>query len=120
MEALLDDRYTDHVKQILMEQCLRDLKDLPDRYEHYLTVDQLCSQSGLSLKALEQLSAIRLLVPDQDGKFRPKLVKWAEKLAYLLDQGWQLDEIKRWAKGRFLTEDPKKWPPDRKDWQLSE
>jgi hypothetical protein len=119
MEALLlDDRYTKHMEQILWEKYSKYLANLPDPYEHYLTADQLCEQTGLAREGLEQLSAIRLLLPDHDGKFRPKLLKWAKKLAYLLNEGWSLDEIKRWAKGRFQTDNPRQWPPNRHDWQL--
>jgi hypothetical protein len=115
---LLEDRYTDHMKQILWEKYSSHLADLPDPYEHYLTAGQLCEQSGLSRESLEQLSAIRLLLPDHEGKFRPRLLKWAEKLAYLLKKGWKPGDIKRWSKGRFHSANPRQWPPIRSDWQL--
>jgi hypothetical protein len=118
MDALLDDRYTEHLGHILGEKYGRYLATLPDPYEHYLTADELCNQSGLSPQGFEQLSAIRLLVPDHEGRFRPRLLKWAGKLAYLLSEGWKADEIKRWAKGRFQTNHPRQWPPDRCDWQV--
>jgi hypothetical protein len=116
-QALLEDKYTKHMRQILLEKYIRDLENMPDPYAHYLTVDELCQQSGLSVEGFAQLSAVNLLVPDHEGKYRPRLLKWAQKLAYLLHQGWKSDEIKRWAKGRFHTEDPKYWPPDRARWQ---
>jgi hypothetical protein len=117
IEALLEDKYTDHMKQILWEKYSTDLKNLSDPYEHYLTADELCKQSGLSLDGFEKLSRLRLLLPDHEEKFRPKLLKWAAKLSYLLKQGWKPEEIKRWAKGRFQTGDPKQWPPERARWQ---
>ena len=118
VEALLDHRHTKHMKQILLEQCARDLTNLPDPYEHYLTSAELCRRGGLEKNDLEKLFACHLLLPDHKDKFRPALVKWAGKLAYLLNQGWEPDEIKRWAKGRFQTVNPKQWPPDRSDWQI--
>jgi hypothetical protein len=118
MEALLEDRYTDHMQQILLEKYSHYLANLPDPYEHYLTVEELCQQSGLVRNDFENLSAYRLLLPDHEGKFRPKLVRWAGKLAYLLNEGWETSEIKRWAKGRFQTGNPKEWPPNRTDWQI--
>ena len=50
--------------------------------------------------------------------YRPKLIAWAKKLAYLLDHGWELAEIKNWAKGRFHTANPRQWPPKESDWQI--
>jgi hypothetical protein len=80
----------------------------------YLTASDLCEQSGLFPGDLTQLEAARLLLPDtKDGHYRPKLVSWGRKLAYLISQGWSIDEIHRWAKGRWSASDPRKWPPDR-------
>jgi hypothetical protein len=116
-KALLEKRYTKHMMQILLERSADSLGNLPDSHGHYLTADELCNESGLSLDSLEQLSAVRLLLPDHEGKFRPRLLRWARKLASLLDQGWNLDEIKRWAKGRFRAANPSQWPPNKCDWE---
>lgn len=85
-------------------------------YDDLITRDQLCEQSGLSKKDLERLETIRLLLPDKDDLYRPKLAGWGRKLAFLLDQGWDLNEIKAWAKGRWKTSNPRQWPPRREDW----
>jgi hypothetical protein len=115
LETLLDGKYTDRMHQILLVRYLGYLVDLPDPYGEYLTIDELCEKSGLSIGDIRQLETARLLLPDHDGKYRPKLVGWAGKLAYLLNQNWQVDEIKRWARGRFKTGNPKQWPPQRSD-----
>lgn len=99
---------------------LNELNNLPTdqgKYAHYLTSAELCAQSGLDSGSLVQLEGARLLLPDHDGKYRPKLVGWGRKLAYLLAHGWEIDEIKRWAKGRWSTPDPRQWPPDRERWE---
>jgi len=68
----------------------------------------------LTVENLNKLEEVRLLVSDtQDGRFRPKLAGWGKKLAYLLDEGWTVAEIKRWSKARWKSENPRKWPPDR-------
>lgn len=87
------------------------------KYSRYLSAGDLCEQSGLSAGELESLHAARLLVPDRDGKYRPKLAGWAGKLATLLHAGWSIAEIRRWAAGRWSTPDPRAWPPDRAEWQ---
>ena len=91
--------------------------NFPDPYEHYLTAAQLCEGNGLTSHDLAALEAARLLVPDHDGKYRPKLAGWAAKLAYLLAEGWEIAEIKAWARGRFYTDNPREWPPDRDRWR---
>ena len=79
----------------------------------YLNPGELCYWSKLTLEELIQLYEARLLVPDRkDGKYRPKLVHWAEKLKYLLDEGWTIPEIKAWAAGRFKTGKPYFLSPD--------
>ena len=111
---LLEDKNTEHIEQLATEKFLREWEPPPDRYAEYLTAEELCCQSGLSLKDLQELTEIRLLVPDTpDGRYRPKLIGWAKKLDYLLGEGWELDEIKRWAKERFKIKNPKQWPPEK-------
>ena len=89
-----------------------------DRNPGYLDLGQLCLWSGLTYEEQAILHDARLLVPDRkDGLYRPKLVLWAEKLKYLLDEGWTIPEIKAWAAGRFKAGKPYIYPPIREDWQ---
>ena len=114
---ILDHKHPRHLAMIAAERYLSMMEEY-DRYEGYLTADELCAQSGLTPENLRELEDIRLLNPDtNDGRYRPKLAGWGKKLAYLLDQGWKVDEIRRWAKGRFKTNNPRQWPPVREDWQ---
>jgi hypothetical protein len=116
---ILEGKLPRHWKRLAAEWYLAEWQDY-DRYEGYLTQDELCQKSGLTVEGLRILEEARLLLPDiQDGRYRPKLVGWGKKLAYLLGQGWELEEIRRWSRGRFKTKNPKQWPPIRKDWQLS-
>lgn len=87
----------------------------PDLYARYLTPGDLCQQSGLTLANLTALESARLLVPDHDGKYRPKLAGWGKKLARLLGEVWTLDELQAWGRGRWSTPDPRAWPPARED-----
>lgn len=89
-----------------------------DRYANYLTRDELCEKSGLSSKTLAQLEEARLLLPDRDERYRPKLVSWGQKLAYLLNNGWENTDILAWANGRWKTSNPRQWPPILKEWRL--
>ncbi len=86
---------------------------------HCVTVEELCKQSGLTLTALSQLEEMGLLRPTYPNppRYRPRLVGWAWKVAFLLEQGWTSDEIAAWAKGRWSRANPRQWPPDRHDWQ---
>jgi hypothetical protein len=90
-----------------------DWADYPDPYAQYLSADELRRQAGLTSINFAHLEAARLLLPDHDGKYRPKLVGWGRKLAFLLDQGWEIDEIKHWSQSRWTTPDPRQWPPER-------
>jgi len=116
IKYLLEEKFTPNMERLAAERYIRDWQDY-DPYEHYLTLDELCKRSGLSHADLIQLEEVRLLLPDTpDFRYRPKLGGWGRKLAYLLGEGWELDEIKRWAKGRWKTENPREWPPNRLDW----
>src|SRR5512137_1353910 len=75
--------------------------------------EELCALSGLSRESLAQLKAAGLLRPNAAEQYRSKLVTWARKLAYLLDAGWSLPEIKTWARARWSAPNPRQWPPDR-------
>jgi hypothetical protein len=33
---------------------------------------------------------------------------WGKKLAYLLREGWEIEKIQAWAKGRWEAENPRK------------
>jgi len=77
-----------------------------------LTTGELCRQSGLGPEDLSRVEAARLLLPDtKDGRYRPKLAGWGKKLVYLLNEGWGIEEIRGWAKGRWKAENPRQWPP---------
>jgi hypothetical protein len=67
----------------------------------FLSRTELIEQTGLIRKSLSSLENARLLVPDAENLYRPKLVGWGKKLAYLLDEGWIIDEIKKWSKERW-------------------
>ena len=95
---------------------LQELLDF-DPYGHYLTPGELCEQSGLTLDSLAALESARLLLPDHGGKYRPKLAGWGRKLAYLLGEGWTMAELAAWARGRWSTPDPRRFPPERAAWQ---
>jgi hypothetical protein len=93
------------------------LDNLPDPYASYLTASDLCAQSDLTQDNLSQLAVARLLLPDHDEKYRPKLAGWARKLSYLLGEGWTIDELRTWSRGRWMTTNPRQFPPNRADWR---
>jgi hypothetical protein len=110
--------YFDRALKAQLHGSPADQTNFPDPRAHYLTAGDLGKQSGLTPEALARLETARLLLPDtKDGRYRPKLAGWGRKLAYLISQGWSIDEIQRWAKGRWLNPDPRKWPPDSDDWR---
>ena len=81
----------------------------------YVTPEELCAASGLSRAALWELEEVGLLRPTHTTpapEYRPRLANWARKLAYLRREGWTLDEIGAWARGRCDTDDPRQWPPE--------
>ena len=109
--ALLDDKTTPHMERLEIERYLREWKEY-DPYKSYLTANELCKQSGLRPDDLSKLEATRLLLPDtKDRRYRPKLASWGRKLAYLLQEGWKIEEIQAWVKGRWKTANPRQWPP---------
>jgi hypothetical protein len=113
----LNGYYSSGIKS-LWARYLSDLQsNILDPHANYLTPAELCEQSGLNPAELTALESIRLLLPDHEGKYRPKLATWAHKLAYLISEGWTLNEVKRWATGRWSASDPRQWPPVREDWQ---
>lgn len=91
-----------------------------DPYPGYLTPDELRAQSGLTPDNLAALEAARLLLPDHGGRYRPKLAGWGRKLAHLLGEGWTIDELKAWARGRWSTPNPRAWPPDLAAWRCGD
>ena len=79
---------------------------------HDVTAEELCAASGLSRADLWELEAAGLLLPTQTNpapRYRSRLVNWARKLAYLRREGWTLEEIGAWARGRWKTDDPRQW-----------
>src|SRR4051812_41125559 len=82
----------------------------------YLSASELCARSGLSQLQLEALEDVGLLLPTYlrpEPSYRPKLAVWGCKLAYLLNSGWTLDELKLWSRARWNTANPRQWPPPR-------
>ena len=79
----------------------------------YLTATELCQQARLATADLQRLEAVGLLRPTwvEPPRYRFKLLSWAKKLAYLLEQGWTLAEIQQWSKERWTWPDPRLWPP---------
>ena len=117
IKSLLEGRLTTNMSRIRTDKFIRDWQCF-DLHAQHLTPEQLCEKSGLSLDDLALLESARLLVPDlKDGRYRPKLAGWGQKLAYLLHEGWSLAEIKRWAKDRWSTPNPRRWPPDHEQWR---
>jgi hypothetical protein len=89
-----------------------------DRRASYVTSNELRDRSRLTDRELSQLLEAHLLLPDTtDGRYRPKLITWAIKLAYLLRRGWEIDEIKAWSVGRWKLGNPRRWPPRREHWR---
>ena len=87
---------------------------------HYVTAEELCAASGLCPADLWELEEVGLLRPTHTTlapRYRSRLVNWARKLAYLRREGWTLEEIGAWARGRFACGDPRQWPPERDDWR---
>ena len=85
----------------------------------YMNADELLKQSGLTRDELESLAEAGLLLPYRlDGRYRPKLVGWGKKLRYLLREGWDIEEIKRWTKERWKSGNPRQWPPEREMWLI--
>ncbi len=85
----------------------------------YVTTEELCAKSGLSLADLWELEETGLLRSTRvlpAPEYRPRLVTWACKLAYLRREGWTLEEIGAWARGRWTTGSPGEWPPDQQLW----
>ena len=108
------DKPTRNLSSILRNRAIERLLKY-DRYEGYLSAEELCQQSGLSPDNLKKLEEARLLVPDtRDGRYRPRLAGWGKKLAYLLGDGWEIEEIQRWSKERWKSGNPREFPSERK------
>ena len=81
-----------------------------------LTAGELCERSGLTADELAMLESAGLLRPTRTNPeplYRPKLGRWAQRLAYLLGEGWTLAEIKHWTRERWHTANPRAWPPEK-------
>ena len=82
-----------------------------------ISTKELCRASGLRPRDIRKLEKARLLLPAYKyRRYRRKNISWASKLKYLLDQGWQVNEIRAWANGRWITPNPRVWPPRKEDW----
>ena len=87
---------------------------------HHVTAEEFCAASGLSPADLWELEEAGLFRPTHTTPapaYRPRLVNWARKLAYLWREGWTLAEIGAWARGRWEMGDPRQWPPERAAWR---
>jgi hypothetical protein len=114
-----------HVKSVLSKRYeegqFRDIfDDSHNKHESYLTREELLFESGLSEDRLNIIENAKLLLPDYKRLYRPKLVGWVKKLGYLLGDNWKIEEIYKWAKGRWSTPSPKKWPPDQDYWKTKD
>ena len=108
LKSLLSDRYD-------KDQFGNSNGKRSKQYSYYRR-EEIIYHSGLTEEQLNMLGKARLLLPDYKDLYRPKLVSWAKKLRYLFDENWSIDEIYSWAKGRWSTPNPRKWPPDREYW----
>jgi len=107
MKDIFEDKPPRHWSRLAVERYLAEWENY-DRYERYLSEEELCQQSGLTSENLKELEEARLLVPDtNDKRYRPKLVGWGKKLAYLLGEGWGIDVIRRWSKERWKSGNPR-------------
>ena len=82
----------------------------------YLTLAELGEQAGLRADELAVLEQAGLLRPDRTHPsklYRPKLVSWARKLAFLLKEGWTIAEIQVWSSTRWQEGTYAEWPPQR-------
>jgi hypothetical protein len=101
------------IRRILSSHSQSPNRNQTHKPPNYLNKDQLCEKSGLSQTDLIHLEEARLLLPDKSIFYRPKLVSWGRKLAYLINAGWSMSEIKAWSRSRWETNNPRLWPPDR-------
>ena len=78
----------------------------------YLTADELCRHSGLTMENLKELNDLKLLTPDTpDGLYSSDLLRWARELAFQLSHGADLNKIVELL-NLFWSE----WPPLDPDW----
>ena len=60
----------------------------------FLTAEELCRRSGLSLEDLKELNNLKLLTPDTaDGLYRSDLVHWAGELAFQIGHAADLNKL---------------------------
>lgn len=115
---LVHHKDSERVAQLMARKRASEYRD-HDPHEGYFSKKELCNQIGLTPAEMFLLEKIRLLTPDtKDRRYRPSLVGWGKKLKHLLEEGWEPEEIKAWAKGRWHKKDPCQWPPNRDDWAL--
>jgi hypothetical protein len=81
----------------------------------HLTAEELCHQAGITPGMLDMFEVAGVLLPGHMAyppRYRLKLVRWAQRLAYLCREGWTLEEMHYWAKvWRWQTGNPMLWPP---------
>lgn len=72
-----------------------------------LTASELCERTGLLREDLAALAEAALLTPSASGRYKPRNLLWACKLANLLGEGWTVQEIKAWTRRRWSQSDPR-------------
>ena len=102
----LEERWERERALELVNQWIAELEEKgrkkEERLAKYLTINELCRQSGLIKEELEKLREYRLLVPDiKDGRYPLKLVGWGRKLKDKLNQDWNYEEIRNWTHERW-------------------
>lgn len=101
----LPKRISEKIDNEVQRRIDQELAKFADPYKDYLTPAAICDHSGLTASQLGDLKAARLLVPDHEDRYRPKLAGWAKKLGGLLQKGWSVQEIKAWTKTRWNKPD---------------
>lgn len=113
VRVMWDDKPTRNLSLIYRNRALERFL-MYDRHQGYLSAEELCQQSGITSENLKKLEEARLLVPDtKDGRYRPKLSGWGKKLAFLIGDGWGIEEIRQWSKERWKSGNPREFPPAR-------
>ena len=75
------------------------------------TLDELCTLAELAPADAGELARAGLLRPRAWGEYQPRQVGWARRLAFLLGQGWTVEQIKCWTAQRWTAARPGDWPP---------
>jgi hypothetical protein len=84
-----------------------------------ISKSELITRSGLSENEFNKVEKARLIVSEdtENQLFREKHISWCEKMSNLLDWEWSVEEIKFWAKNRWIENKGRQWPPDYQYWK---